>query len=102
MVVQELAVGAVVDDATLAAEAGVLLAAEAGESPLLGDHYLLLAGELERGPAYGFDHVHGDGVLAADGEDDLPNLHAGDCAIGLAECTTHSGLESVVGWVSEE
>jgi hypothetical protein len=55
VVVDQLAVGSVGNQASLLAESRVLLAVELGEAPLLGDDDLLLSGELEGSAAGGLD-----------------------------------------------
>lgn len=34
-------------------------------------------------------------VTSADAHDDLTNVDTGDSAVGLAPCTTHTGLQSI-------
>lgn len=72
-----------------------LLGVELGETPFLGDVDLLAAGELELGPAQGFDHMLLVLQLGADGHDDLADVHPGHGALRLPEGATHAGLEAV-------
>ncbi len=84
------------DDATVLLESLVLLLGVAGESPVLGDDDSLTSGELVLGTTESLNDV-GDSVgLAADGEEDLTDVDAGNKTVGLTESTTHSSLESVV------
>jgi len=91
----ELAEGTVRHNATLGLELGVLFASEASETPLLGHDDLLAAGELVLGTTERLHHVIGGGVLGANGEDDLANLHTSNETSRLTECTTHSGLQAI-------
>jgi len=95
MVVDQAAVSTIGYEASLLAESRVLFTVELGESPLFGDHDLLLSGELEGSTASSLDDVLGHVVLAANGEDDLSNLHTGHDTVGLAKGTTHSSLEPI-------
>jgi len=95
VVVDQLAVGSVGNQASLLAESRVLLAVELGEAPLLGDDDLLLSGELEGSAAGGLNDVLAHVVLAADREDDLSDLHTSNDSIGLSKSSTHSSLESI-------
>lgn len=95
MLAVELDVGAVLLDAALLAQLDVLLAAERGEAPVLGDDDLLAAGELVHGAAQGLDGVGAVGVTRADGQQDLADVHTGDAAVGLAEGAAHTGLETI-------
>lgn len=95
VVAVELDVGTVDLDASLLAELDVLLAAERGEAPVLGDDDLLATGELVHGAAQGLDGVGAVGVTGADGQQDLADVHTGDTAVGLTEGTTHTGLETI-------
>ena len=67
---------------------------ELGKSPLLGDEDLLMARELEFGPAEGFNHMLLVLQLGADGHYDLANVDPGHCALGLSKGAAHTCLES--------
>lgn len=95
MVTQELDVGTIDLDTTLLAETDVLLAAQGGETPVLGDDDLLATGELVHGAAESLDGEVTVSVTGADREQDLANVHAGDGAVRLTEGTTHTGLETI-------
>lgn len=95
LVAQELDVSTVDPDATLLPLLDVLLTAEGSEAPLLGDDDLLATGELVLGTSEGLDSGSPVGVLGAEGQDDLANVDTGDGSIGLAESTTHTGLETI-------
>jgi len=73
----------------------VLLLVDVGEAPLAADNDLLAARELVASTA---ESLHDDGrvgFLGTDGEDDLADVNTGDSAVGLAPCTTHTGLETI-------
>ena len=70
---------------------------ELGKSPLLGDEDLLMARELELGPAEGFNHMLLVLQLGVDGDYDLANVDPGHCALGLSKGTAHTCLESRLG-----
>ena len=67
---------------------------ELGKSPLLGDEDLLMARELELGPAEGFNHMLLVLQLGVDGDYDLANVDPGHCALGLSKGTSYTCLES--------
>lgn len=92
---QELNVGTVLLELALLAELDVLLAADGGEAPVLGDDDLLAAGELVHGAAESLDGGGTVGVTGADGQNDLANVHTGNGTLGLTEGTTHTGLETI-------
>ena len=95
-VVDDLAVASVGDDATVVLEGVVLFLGVVSEAPVLGDDDSLTSGELVLGTTKGLNDVGEGGGLAADGEEDLSNVDAGNKTVGLSVGTTHSGLESVV------
>lgn len=95
MATQELDVGTVLLELALLAELDVLLAADGGETPVLGDDDLLATRELVHGAAESLDGGGTVGVTGADGQDDLADVHTGDEAVGLTEGTTHTGLETI-------
>lgn len=92
---QELDVGTILLELALLAELDVLLAADGGETPLLGDDDLLAAGELVHRATEGLDGGGAVGVTGADGQDDLADVHTGDGTLGLTEGTTHTSLQTI-------
>ena len=91
----ELDVGTVLQHLLLLLELQVVLLVDIGEAPLLGDDDLLTTGELVTGTAESLDDNGGVGVFCPDGEDDLTDVYTGDGAVGLAPCTTHTGLQPI-------
>jgi len=73
----------------------ILLAAEGGETPVLGDNDLLATRELVLGAAEGFEGNSLVGVTSPDGHDDLTDVDTGDSAVGLTPGTTHTSLQSI-------
>jgi len=92
---EELNVGTVGAELALLAELDVLLAADGGEAPVLGDNDLLATGELVHRAAEGLESGSAVGVTGADGQNDLTNVHTGDETLGLTEGTTHTGLQTI-------
>jgi len=92
---EELNVGTVGAELALLAELDVVLAADGGEAPVLGDNDLLATGELVHGAAEGLKSGSTVGVTGADGQNDLANVHTGDETLGLTEGTTHTGLQTI-------
>lgn len=92
---QELDVGTVLLELALLAELDVLLTADGGEAPVLGDNDLLATRELVGGATHGLDGGGAVGVTGADGQEDLADVHTGDNTVGLTEGTTHTGLETI-------
>merc|ERR1719186_1618370 len=66
-----------------------------GEAPLLGDVNLLSAGELKLGSSQSFNNVSLMLVMATHTQQNLSNLYSGNCAVGLAEGTSHSSLKPI-------
>lgn len=95
MATEELDVGTILLELALLAELNVLLAADGGEAPVLGDDDLLTAGELVHGTAESLDGGGAVGVTGADGQNDLANVHTGNGTLGLTEGTTHTGLQTI-------
>jgi len=95
LVAQELDISTVMLEAALGALGNVVLATEGSEAPVLGNDDLLAAGELVLRAAESLDGGSTVGITGSDGEEDLANVDTGDKAVGLAEGTTHSGLESI-------
>jgi len=95
LVAEELDVGTVDLDAALLALGDVLLAAERGEAPVLGDDDLLATRELVLGAAESLEGGGLVGVLGADGQKNLANVDTGNGAVRLSESTTHTGLETI-------
>ena len=92
---EELNVGTVLAELARIAELEVLLAADGGEAPVLGDNDLLATGELVLGTAEGLKSGSTVGVTGADGQNNLANVHTGDETLGLTEGTTHTGLQTI-------
>jgi hypothetical protein len=92
---EELNVGTILAELALLAELEVLLAANGGETPVLGDNDLLATGELVLRAAEGLKSSSTVGVTGADGQNDLANVHTGDETLGLTEGTTHTGLQTI-------
>jgi len=92
---QELDVGTILLELALLAELDVLLAADGGETPVLGDNDLLATGELVHGAAESLESGGTVGVTSADGQNDLADVHTGNETLGLTEGTTHTGLETI-------
>jgi len=95
LVLEELDVGTVWLEVTLAALGNVLLTVERGEAPLLADDDLLATWELVLSAAKSLDGGWLVSITGSDGQDDLANVHTGDETIWLAESTTHSSLQSI-------
>lgn len=95
MATEELDVSTVLEELALLAELDVLLAADGGEAPVLGDNDLLATGELVLRAAEGLESGSTVGVTGADGQNDLTNVHTGDETLGLTEGTTHTGLQTI-------
>ena len=95
MATEELDVSTVLEELALLAELEVLLAADGGEAPVLGDNDLLATGELVLRAAEGLESGSTVGVTGADGQNDLANVHTGDETLGLTEGTTHTGLQTI-------
>lgn len=117
---EELNVSTIDLDATSSLLLQVLLAAERGEAPVLGDDDLLATRELVLGAAEGLESsglvclklsapnvtlVHHikkkkcksehTGVTSTQTHDNLANVDTGDSAVGLAPGTTHTSLQSI-------
>ena len=73
----------------------VVVARELGETPVPGGDDLLAARELELGPAQGLRRRGRVRVPAPDGEEDLADVDAGGCALGLAKRAAHAGLQPI-------
>lgn len=112
LVAEELDVGTVDLDLALLALLNVLLTAERGETPVPGDDDLLATGELEivsmRKKMVLVDVTYlvlatpeslesGSAVVVpcSDGHENLTDVHTSDKSVGLAESTTHTGLQSI-------
>jgi hypothetical protein len=94
-VAQELNVGTIDLDLALLAKTDVLLTAERSETPVLGNNDLLATRELVHRTAESLDGGRTVGVTSTDGHQDLTNVHTSHGAVGLAERTTHTGLETI-------
>jgi hypothetical protein len=95
VVAEELNVSTIDLDTTLLAETDVFVATQGSETPVLGDDDLLATGELVHGATEGLDGEVTVGVTGADRQQDLADVHTGDGTVGLAEGTTHTGLETI-------
>jgi hypothetical protein len=95
VVAQELNVGTVDLDLALLAKTDVLITAERSETPVLGNNDLLATRELVHRTAESLDGGRTVGVTSTDGHQDLTNVHTSHGAVGLAESTTHTGLETI-------
>ena len=95
MATEELNVGTILEELALLAELDVLLTADGGEAPVLGDNDLLATRELVLRAAEGLESGSTVGVTGADGQNDLANVHTGDETLGLTEGTTHTGLQTI-------
>lgn len=95
MAAEELNVGTVLLELALLAHLDVLLTANGGEAPVLGDDDLLAAGELVHGAAESLDGGSTVGVTGADGQENLADVHTGNETLGLTEGTTHTGLQTI-------
>jgi len=82
---------AIGDDPALLAAAHIDGSVELGETPLVGSHHILTAGELELGTTQSLNDVRGGVVLGADRHDDLTNLNTGSHFSGLAVRASHTG-----------
>jgi len=82
-------------EATLGALGNVVLAAKGSEAPVLGNDDLLAAGELVLRAAESFDGCGAVGVAGSDAQENLADVDAGDETVGLAEGSTHTGLQSI-------
>merc|ERR1712224_573199 len=73
----------------------VILLAELREAVFAGDVDLLASWEFELGATEGLD---GDGallVLSTDRHQHLSNVASSSCAVALAPCPTHAGLQAI-------
>jgi hypothetical protein len=95
LVAQELHVGTIVLESSLATLLDVVLAGKRCEAPVLRRNDLLTAGELVLSAAESLDGGGSVLVTGTDTEDDLANVDTGDKTVGLAERTTHSCLQSI-------
>ena len=64
----------------------------AGDAPVTADHNLLAASKLELGPPQRLLRLRGVHVLAANGQQDLPNGYARAGALRLSKGAAHSSL----------
>jgi len=91
----KLDVGAVLDDHLLILQLRIILLVDVGEAPFLGDDDLLAARELVSSAPEGLNDDSRIGILRADGEDYLADVHTGHSAVRLPPSTTHAGLETI-------
>jgi len=92
---EELNISTIDADAASSLLLQVLLAAERGEAPVLGDDDLLPARELVLAAAQSLEGNGAVGVTGADRDQNLTNVDTGDGTLGLAESTTHTSLQSI-------
>lgn len=83
------------NNATLLLELQVLLALEAGETPLLGDDDALLTSKLELGTTETLYHTGDILLTATNGHEDLADIDTSGNTNGLTKGTTHTGLETI-------
>ena len=95
LVAQELHVRTIWQQLSSRPLLNVLLPVERRETPLLGDDDLLATGKLVLRAAKGLNGGGAVSVTSAHGQDDLADVDTGDNAVGLAEGTTHSSLQSI-------
>jgi len=91
----ELDVGTVLNELALVSHVDVVLLLVLGETPSLGDDDFLSAGEFVLGSSQGLDGVLNVRLLGSHGDQDLADPNSGSLTLGLAEGTSHSGLESI-------
>ena len=82
---EELNVGTVLAELALLAELNVVVTAEGGEAPVLGDDDLLATGELVHGAAESLESGGAVGVTGTDRQDDLADVDTGDETVGLSQ-----------------
>jgi hypothetical protein len=95
MATEELNVGTILAELALLAELNVVLTANGGEAPVLGDNDLLAAGELVHGAAESLQSGGAVGVTGTDRQNDLADVDTGDETLGLSVGTTHTGLQTI-------
>jgi hypothetical protein len=95
LVAEELDVGTVNLDLALLAEVNVLLAFERSETPVLGDDDLLATRELVLATPESLESDSAVRVPSPDGHENLADVDTSDKTVGLAESTTHTGLQSI-------
>jgi len=95
VIAEELHIGTIDLDATLLAEASVLLTAQRGEAPVLGDNDLLATREFVHGSSESLDGGGTVRISSTNRKENLANIHTSNGAIGLAKGTTHTGLETI-------
>lgn len=94
-VLQELNIRAVRSYTTLLPLLDIFLPSQWRETPVLAHNDLLSARELVLRATESLDSGGAVGVTSSHGENDLTDVDAGNGAVGLAERTTHAGLESI-------
>jgi len=95
LVAEELNVSTVNLDLAGLALLNVLLALEGGEAPVLGDNDLLATGELVLATPQSLESGGAVRVPGSDRHEDLADVYTSDKAVGLAESTTHTRLQSI-------
>jgi len=91
----KLNVSTVIYQFTVLLELNVLVPAEIGETPFLGNNDLLSPRELVLSSSQGLDDDGFVGILASDREDDLTNVNPGDRSVRLSPSSTHTSLEPI-------
>lgn len=92
---EELDESSVLLDLSVLSSGHVLLSVEVGETPLLGDDDLLLAGELVSASSQTLDNGGLVVVLGSDGDQNLANVNTGGKTGGLTPGTSHTLGESI-------
>lgn len=92
---EELDKSSVLLDLAVLSSGHVLLSVEVGETPLLGDDDLLLAGELVSASSQTLDHGGLVVVLGSDGNQNLANVDTGGKTSGLTPSTSHTLGKSI-------
>jgi len=88
-------VNTLLNQTVLTLEKLILLTSEFGKSPLVRDSDVLATGKLVASTAETFANSSLRRVLGTNGKDDLTNVNTSNQTSGLAESTTHTGLESI-------
>jgi len=81
---------ALVEQTVSSLQSQVLSREEGSETPLLGNDNVLGTGELVRRTTQGLDELGLEGILTADGVDNLTNVQTSDNTEGLAKSMTHT------------
>eukprot|EP00658_Telonema_sp_P-2_P082449 TRINITY_DN871_c0_g1_i4.p1 TRINITY_DN871_c0_g1~~TRINITY_DN871_c0_g1_i4.p1 ORF type:complete len:195 (-),score=39.88 TRINITY_DN871_c0_g1_i4:42-626(-) len=95
MAIVVLAANTILDDTSGLTSLNEISLEVLGESPLAGSVNLLAASNLVLGTTKGLESMRTDGIPAPHGDEHLANVDTSHGAIGLSECTTHTGLKPV-------